>query len=218
MSLKENFTKIKKECSEASAKLLVVTKNQKLDDVEALYHMGQRDFAENRVQDLVERYKFFRKKGLVIKWHLIGHVQSNKIAKLQTVEDLVAIHSIDDLALWQTFHQKWQGKRVNLYLQVNTSKEEEKSGIESPSELATFIQWIKDNPHPKLRLTGLMTMATLRTDEPLKAAQSCFSALKEMRNQYFHDGELSMGMSQDYQVALKLGASIVRVGSKIFNP
>lgn len=218
-ALATNWNAVRSELT-GDAKLLVVTKTRTADDIRALYQLGQRDFGENKVQELEE------KDALLgdcpeLRWHLIGHLQSNKISKLNKISRLSAIHSVDTFELAQRLVKSLTGhfQGVGLFLQVNTSHEEEKSGFEDYAEVLRTARILTDVRN--VRLQGLMTMGTIRTDAPLAEARRCFRDLAEMRSKLQKSLdlprlELSMGMSGDYPVALELGSDWVRVGSKIF--
>jgi pyridoxal phosphate enzyme (YggS family) len=218
MIINDAYQKILTQCKKANAQLLVVSKTQPLGKIEELYHQGQRDFAENRIPDLIERAHYFKEKKFEMRWHLIGPIQSNKFNKLSLIPGLLAIHSIGSLEQWRMFYEKWQGDSLDLYLQVNTSGEIEKSGFKNKEDLSFALDWIKEHPHQKLKLRGLMTMASIRAQDQEKAAHTSFKALKELKESLFPTAHLSMGMSQDYETAFSYGTGIIRVGSKIFTP
>lgn len=192
------------------ARLLVVSKTQKVEEVRYLFQLGQRDFGENRVQELEEKAKALSDMP-GIRWHLIGNLQSNKITKLNKIPGLAAIHSVSSLELAEKL---LAGVKVpmGIFLQVNTSREDEKSGFESFDEIQVAAKLCKDH----LRLQGLMTMATIRTDDLDGEARRCFKELKALRDRLNPQLELSMGMSGDYEIAMEEGSSWVRVGSRVF--
>lgn len=218
-SLKTNWDNVRTELG-GKANLLVVTKTRSADEIRELYQLGQRDFGENRVQELEE------KDALLgdcpeLRWHLIGTLQSNKISKLNKISRLHAIHSVDDFDLAQKLAKGLTGhfQGVGLFLQVNTSHEEEKSGFEDYAEVYRTAKSLLELRN--VRLQGLMTMGTIRTNAPAAEAHRCFQALQEMglklqKSLELKPLELSMGMSGDYQIALEHGSTWVRVGSKIF--
>jgi PLP dependent protein len=214
-SLKHHWEELQQELSGFKAKLLVVSKTRSVEEIRFLYQLGQRDFGENKVQELAQKAQELSDLR-ELRWHLIGHLQSNKINKLKSITGLWAIHSVDSLSLWQKLVQELPG--VHCFLQVNTSQEEEKSGFESEDELSEVLALMKSQNHvPR----GLMTMGTLRTEDQLGEARRCFQELSSMAQRLAkkHDIsqlELSMGMSGDYLVARDLGSDWVRVGSKIF--
>lgn len=192
------------------ARLLVVSKMQKIAEIRYLYELGQRDFGENRVQDLEAKVEAL--KDLPgIRWHLIGNLQSNKIPKLNQIPGLTAIHSVGSLELLEKL-QAGLKVPMGIFLQVNTSGEDEKSGFESLEEVLAAARVVQ----APLRLQGLMTMATIRTDDVEGEARRCFNQLRSMRDELDSSLELSMGMSGDYSIALAAATTWVRVGSKVF--
>jgi pyridoxal phosphate enzyme (YggS family) len=192
------------------AQLLVVSKTQKLEEIRYLFQLGQRDFGENRVKDLEERAQALSDLP-GIRWHLIGNLQSNKIPKLSKIPGLTAIHSVSSLELLQKL-QAGLKVPMGIFLQVNTSREDEKSGFENVDEIQAAARLVQ----APLRLQGLMTMATIRTDDVPGEARRCFRELKVLRDRFDPRLELSMGMSGDYGIALEEGSSWVRVGSRVF--
>jgi len=221
-ALQKNREMILQELKGTGAELLVVSKTRSAEEIRVLYELGQRDFGENRVQELEE------KDALLgdcpeLRWHLIGSLQSNKITKLNKLSRLVAIHSVDDGDLAAKLVKSLTGhfNGVGLFLQVNTSHEAEKSGFEDYAEVFRTAKAVLG--HRNVRLQGLMTMGTIRTNAPAAEAHRCFKALQEMqlnlqKSLGVEGLELSMGMSGDYPIALQYGTRWVRVGSKVFQP
>lgn len=206
MTLESRWRGVLNEIEGTRAKLLVVSKTHPADEIRTLYQLGQRDFGENRVQELEEKAQQLADLR-ELRWHLIGHLQSNKIPKLNKIPNLVAIHSVDDRALAEKL-LKGLVRPIDLFLQVNTSHEVEKSGFEDFDQLASVVELVKPR--------GLMTMGTLRTDDQTGEARRCFQLLRHWRDRLDPRLELSMGMSGDYPIAVAEGADWVRVGSKIF--
>ncbi len=206
--------------------LVAVSKYSDVSEVELAYQAGVHDFGENRVSDLVLKAQHFVQKDLLkVRWHFIGHLQTNKVKELFKIPNLFAIHSVDSLRLLEELYKKesdFKGSKLNIFLQINTSHESEKSGFESMEELHQAIELMKSkNKESKLTLKGLMTMGTIRTDEPLKEAERCFGELVKIRQTLlekydFQTLKLSMGMSNDFEVALKFGSDYIRVGSLLF--
>jgi len=192
------------------ARLLVVSKTRSADEIRYLYQLGQRDFGENRVQELEEKALLLSDLP-ALRWHLIGPLQSNKVAKLKKIAGLSAVHSVGSLALLGKMQNAVE-RPLDLYLQVNTSREDAKSGFEDFASLKEAASAVSG----PLRLKGLMTMATFRTDDPAGEARRCFRELRELRDRLDPGLELSMGMSGDYPIALEEGTHWVRVGGKIF--
>jgi pyridoxal phosphate enzyme (YggS family) len=214
-ALAANLAVLQAELKSTSTRLLVVSKTQSLEDIRSLYEAGQRDFGENRVQELEEKDAALS--DLVdLRWHLIGHLQSNKIPKLNKIARLVSIHSVDDMDLMNKLIAGLKLPRpVGLFLQVNTSGEDEKSGFEDEVALSEALKKLSGVSFPAY-LQGLMTMGTIRTEDVTGEAHRCFKALRDLRDRLCPRGELSMGMSGDYMIARDYASDWVRVGSKIF--
>ncbi len=214
-ALASNLSQLQAELTGTTTRLLVVSKTQTIEDIRSLYEAGQRDFGENRVQELEEKDAALS--DLVdLRWHLIGHLQSNKISKLNKIARLVSIHSVDDVDLMSKLMAGLKLPRpVGLFLQVNTSGEDEKSGFEDEAALNEALKKLSSVSSPAY-LQGLMTMGTIRTEDVQGEAHRCFKALKDMRDRLCPKGELSMGMSGDYLIARDYASDWVRVGSKIF--
>lgn len=227
MSLKSRITKNINElrAETKGAQLVAVTKYSSLEEVLIAYEAGVLDFGENRTTDLQEKAQAFLERNLTkVHWHFIGHLQSNKVRELLRIPNLYAIHSVDSIRLLEELYKResdFKGDKCKIFLQVNTSHEEEKSGFESTEELMEAVALMNKRQDSKLVLHGLMTMGAIRTDDFETEARKCFQTLKFVRqklSERFHlnDLKLSMGMSQDYQIALSEGADYIRVGSKIF--
>lgn len=200
--------------------LLIVTKTRTVEEIKAYYDLGHRHFGENRVQELQEKARELEESCPEILWHMIGHLQSNKIKDLYKVRSLYAIHSVDSQNLLEQL-MKYEDRlenEVKIFLQFNTSKEEEKSGFEQVSDLEECVEMFKGSSH--LKLHGLMTMGALRVKDQLKSARACFEELasikQHLESKYHLQLELSMGMSQDYHVALSCGSSWLRLGTMMF--
>jgi len=193
--------------------LVAVSKTKPASEIMELYEHGQRNFGENYVDELVEKAK---KLPGEIKWHFIGHLQSNKIKQLLSVENLDCIQTVDSIKLCQKLNKRLeeQNRVLNIYTQVKISEEESKSGVDE-SELPELLDFIKTNC-PKLVLRGLMTIGPV-------GDIGVFRKLKAIKDQLEKTGkygtlELSMGMSADYQQAIIEGATVVRIGSALFGP
>lgn len=218
-----NLKAIQKDLKQAT--LIAVSKFKPLEDLLAAYEVGQRHFGENRVQELKEKAQQFEEKGLRdVVWHFIGHLQTNKVNTLLKIPNLSYIHSVDSLKLLEELYKKEEllsGRSVKFFLEIKTSGEEEKEGIESEEELQAILNLIQSKTHSPLQFSGLMTMGKIRTDDLLKDARICFQALKTKKEclekqMNIKPLVLSMGMSQDWSVAVEEGANFIRVGSAIF--
>lgn len=222
--ISKNLSAIKKELK--SAHLIAVTKYSPIEDIITAYQAHQYDFGENRVLDLKEKAELFAAQSFTkVRWHFIGHLQTNKVRELFKIPNLFAIHSVDSLSLLEELiksENDFIGTELKIFFQVNTSHEIEKSGFESAEDLRRAIDLLMSRPHSKLKFTGLMTMGTIRTSEFEAEASRCFRDLNLVaRNLEMVYGlkdklKLSMGMSQDYKLALNAGSDFIRVGSAIF--
>lgn len=189
-------------------KLLAVSKLQPTEKIEALYNEGQRDFAENYVQEALEKIE--KLKHLSIQWHLIGPLQKNKVKFLK--RNFAYVHSVDSLELAQKIAKA--ASEINyvqkVFIQLNLSGESSKSGY----SLETFKQdWPNLKNLQGLQIVGLMTMPPLENNSEKNRA--FFKQLKYIGTE-LHLHEYSMGTSQDYQVALQEGATWIRLGTILF--
>jgi pyridoxal phosphate enzyme (YggS family) len=196
--------------------LCVVSKNQSAETIHELYLTGCRDFAENRLQPfLIKKQQLDNIGAKDIKWHFIGHLQSNKLAKLVGQVDF--FHSVDTfiLALKLDHYALTKKIKVKIFLQVNISGETSKQGL-GPDEWRSHLAILKELEG--VQIVGLMTMAPYDC-EPL-ALMSFFSKMKELSLEFNkvlpQCTELSMGMSQDYQKAIDAGSTMLRLGSALF--
>ena len=204
-----------------SCSLLIVSKSRSIEEIKTYYDLGQRDFGENRVQELSEKAEALKESCPEIRWHMIGHLQSNKINTLFKVPNLFAIHSVHDQPLVEKLvaSDSKLSHEVKIFLQVNTSHEIEKSGFENYEELKSASLLLLKTRN--LRVLGLMTMGTLRTHDFEAEARRCFSELHKLKEKLQSELNLilqtSMGMSQDYRIALKEGADWIRIGTMMFS-
>jgi hypothetical protein len=198
-----------------SVRLVAVTKTAGLDEIRALHDLGVRDFGESRVLEALRRIEAL--KGLGARWHLIGHVQTNKANKAIGAFEL--IHSLDSLRLAQALEAAAAHSEaiVPALVEVNVSGEETKGGF-TPGELGAALEEISRMKH--LHVDGLMTMAPI-CDNP-EQARPFFAQLRELRDRFAHAAPgielrlLSMGMTQDFEAAVEEGADLVRVGGALF--
>lgn len=215
---KEKYSEILKEL-DGHATLVAVSKTKTIEDIQALYDLGHRDFGENYVQELREKYEQLPKD---IRWHYIGHLQSNKVKYIAPFVHL--IHGVDSYNLLKEINkQASKHKRViNCLLQVHIAKEETKFGLDE-NELEEIITRIKNELHElsNIRITGLMGMASFSDNMDLVRTE--FKYLKTLFDKYAqlitHNSKLitlSMGMSADYQIALEEGSNMIRIGSLLF--
>lgn len=221
--IRENLETINKRIQNAQAKspygqevkLVAVSKTKPESDIMEAYDAGVRDFGENKVQELVSKYEDLPKD---IRWHLIGHLQRNKVKYI--IGKTYLIHSVDSLRLAQEIEKEAAKKNVtvDILVQVNISGEESKFGV-TKEEAPALVDEIIKMPH--INLKGLMTIAP-ETSNP-EEIRYVFKGLKELSIdiKYLNRDnnpvcELSMGMSGDFEAAIVEGATYVRIGSSIF--
>ncbi len=204
----------------SDSNLLIVSKTRPVEDIVAYYELGHRDFGENRVQELEMKAEALKESCPDIRWHMIGHLQSNKVNNLFQIPHLYAIHSVDDQGLVEKLvkSQDRLAGELRIFLQFNTSREEEKSGFETFAELRTAAELIHSAEN--LKLEGLMTMGTLRTEDFEGEARRCFQKLNEIKTRLESEMNVtlstSMGMSQDYKIAIEENSSWIRLGTMMF--
>lgn len=192
---------------------IAVSKTKPKEDIEKVYNLGHRDFGENKVQELEYKYNNLPQD---INWHMIGHLQSNKVRKVIPIVSL--IHSVDSLKLLKVINKESKkfDKVTNCLIQVNISKESSKYGFEE-SDLG-FLNQESMNEYQNIKFKGLMGMASFTNDESI--IKNEFNNLKNIydniRKEIDDFNILSMGMSNDYKIALQSGSNMIRVGSKIF--
>jgi pyridoxal phosphate enzyme (YggS family) len=205
----------------SGATLVAVSKMQSAADIRTLYDYGQRDFGENYVQELVQ------KRGELpddVRWHFIGHLQTNKVKLIAPF--VYMVHGVDSLRLLQAVDRQagLAGREVRCLLQVHIAREETKFGLDS-AELDALLDATADGSAlPNVRLCGLMGMASFTDDADRVAGEfrhlrAVFDRLRVGRmagRADFH--VLSMGMSGDFRIALRHGSTLVRIGSLLFGP
>ncbi len=188
-----------------------VSKYSTSQDVATLYSVGQRAFGENKVQDLKE--KSSELEDLPLSWHFIGTLQKNKINNLIDLNP-VLMHSLDSLELAKELNSKLEAKNktMNCLLQINSSFEDTKSGV-SPSEAVDIYNTIKKE-YPNIILKGVMSIGANSSDKEL--INKSFALTKEIFDKCDGAKICSMGMSNDYELAIKNGSNMIRVGSALF--
>ena len=196
--------------------LICVSKFHSMEAIMQAYEAGERDFGESRVQELLPKYEALPKD---IRWHFIGHLQTNKVK--QIVPFVHMIHSVDSVRLLETVNREAEKiqRRVKVLLEVHVAKEDTKSGF-TPEELLTFNA--QHSTFNYVEICGLMGMATNTDDEA--EWRRCFREIENLGKQLLNHSELlnnsapqiSMGMSDDYLVAIEEGSTMVRIGSTIF--
>ncbi len=213
MSIAENINKIKSEIS-TSVKLVAVSKTYPSKIVLEAYQAGQKIFGENKVQELVKKYEELPKD---IEWHLIGHLQSNKVKQIASFVSL--IHSVDSLKLLQEINKCAikENRIIDCLLQIYIAKEDTKFGL-SFEEAEALLTGADYKLLKNIRIVGLMGMASFTTNEGQIKQE--FNSLKlffdKLKKDYPEFLFLSSGMSSDYKIAIKEGSTLVRIGSSIF--
>lgn len=214
---KGNYQNLISELPE-SVKLIAISKTQSKEEILEIYKLGQRDFGENKVQELVAKQESLPKD---IHWHMVGHLQRNKVKFIASFVNL--IHSVDSLKLLKEINK--EGAKLNriihCLLQIHIAKEETKFGF-SEEEVNSMLKSEDFTSLQYVNIRGIMGMATFTRDE--EQVKEEFHYLSELfnllKNEFFRDKpdftELSMGMTSDYRIALKEGATMIRIGSLIF--
>ena len=216
MNISENLKNIKNYTS--SARIIAVTKYVTTERVIEAYMAGIKDFGENKVQSAENKLAELPEKVKAnSNWHFLGHLQTNKIKKVVGKFDY--IHSVDSLKLLKAISECASSQNIvqKVFIQVNIAKEESKSGLmpEETDEIFSEISKLDS-----LNIVGLMTMAPFTSDA--EEQRSVFRGLRELRNKLQEKfnislNELSMGMSNDYKIAVEEGATMVRIGQALFS-
>lgn len=222
--LKENLsnvqTNIINACKKANRNpddvtLIAVSKTKPLSDIEELVTCGVNEFGENKVQELCDKYEHI---STPVNWHLIGHLQTNKVKYV--IDKACLIHSVDSVHLAKEIEKEAAKKNVviNILIQVNIAKEDTKFGIDE-SDIYDFIEEIKDYSHIKVK--GLMTIAPFveNPEENRQHFRKMHQLLLDIKSKNIDNIDmyiLSMGMTNDYEVAIEEGSTMVRVGTGIF--
>ncbi|MGP3779449.1 YggS family pyridoxal phosphate-dependent enzyme [Halanaerobium saccharolyticum] len=224
--LTNNLNQVKKNIKKAAAKagrdfreikLLAVSKNQDIDAIKILAEAGVKFFGENRVQELEEKNEKLLAENIELDWHFIGHLQRNKVKYLMRMENCRMIESIDSFRLAKEVNKraKKNGRKIPVLIEINIAGDENKFGI-TPDKAEEFLQ--KINNFDYLKVEGLMTVLPYLDDS--EELRSYFKEMKKLFDQLSKEviplSELSMGMTNDYQIAVEEGATIVRVGTAIF--
>ena len=195
--------------------LVAVGKYTEVENISTLYDLGQRAFGENQVQQLAQRMEALEE--LPLQWHMIGSLQKNKINKLIDLRPML-MQSLDSIALAEELNKKLLAKEQSMscLLQINAANEESKSGV-SAAQAIDIYQKIKETC-PQINLKGVMTIGA--HSEDTKLIQQSFETTQSIYEKLEKEGATicSMGMSSDYELAIKCGSNLVRVGSALFNP
>jgi len=213
MNISENIKRFKAEL-DPQVTLVAISKTKSNEEILEAYNVGQRIFGENKVQELTDKWENLPKD---INWHMVGHVQTNKVKYMAPFVDLV--HAVDSLKLLKEINKqaKKNGRTINCLLQIKIAEEESKFGI-SAEEAREILESEVFSKFENVKVTGLMGMATFTENE--EQVKKEFTTLKnifdDFRTEYPNFKDLSMGMSGDYKIAVECGSTMVRIGSSIF--
>ena len=218
MSIEQNLLAIKATLPE-QVTLVAVSKTKPISDLMEAYEAGQRIFGENKIQEMAEKWEAMPKD---IQWHMIGHVQTNKVKFMAPFVSL--IHGVDSLKLLHEINKQAlkNNRIIDCLLQVYIAEEESKFGLDE-DELNGVIQFITQNSevYKNIRIVGLMGMATFTDNQnqikkEFTHLKSIFDNLKSKETDNLQLNTISMGMSGDYKLAIDCGSTMVRIGSSIF--
>ena len=216
MSISENILKIKSKLPEGVA-LVAVSKTKPISDLLEAYNVGQRIFGENKIQEMVSKYNEMPKD---IAWHMIGHIQRNKVKYMAPFVNL--IHGVDSLRLLTEINKQAlkNNRIIDCLLQVKIATEENKFGLVE-NEVLNFIASEEIKKFKNIKIVGLMGMATFTDNQEqlqkeFEILKCVFDNLTHRKSSNFNLKILSMGMSDDYPIAIKNGSTMIRVGSLIF--
>ncbi|HUQ96620.1 MAG TPA: YggS family pyridoxal phosphate-dependent enzyme [Chitinophagaceae bacterium] len=214
---KETYLEIKEQLDASGVRLIAVSKTKPVADILELYELGQRDFGENYVQELVEKQPLLPKD---INWHFIGHLQRNKVKYIAPFVHL--IHGVDSYELLQEIARQGakNNRTIPVLLQVHIAEEETKFGLDETG-VRQLIADLADKPLTHIVVNGFMGMASYTGDaEKIKtefqALHELFKKYQPLKTSTISIAELSMGMSGDYKLAVKMGSTMVRIGSLFF--
>lgn len=211
--VQEACNKVDRTSSEVN--LVAVSKNKSVDEIMVAHQTGQRIFGENRVQELMKKFPMVPND---IEWHLIGHLQTNKVKYI--IDKVALIHSLDSFKLAEEINKRAEliGRQIAVLIQVNVAKEDTKFGLEK-NQVIDFLEEVKDLSF--LKVKGLMTIAP-EVDKPeevrpvFRELKNLFRQIDEMKIPSIEMQQLSMGMTGDFQIAVEEGATLIRVGSGVF--
>ena len=216
MSIQSNLNSIKASLPE-HVTLVAVSKTKPVSDLMQAYEAGERIFGENKIQEMTDKWEEMPKD---IQWHMIGHVQTNKVKFMAPFVSL--IHGVDSLKLLQEINkQALKNNRViDCLLQIYIAEEESKFGLDE-NELNELLSSPEFKEMKNIRILGLMGMATFTDDQnqikkEFTHLKSIFDSIQSIENENLKLNTISMGMSGDYQLAINSGSTMVRIGSSIF--
>jgi pyridoxal phosphate enzyme (YggS family) len=215
---KEQYFKIAGELKQKEVTLVSVSKTKPVEDILELYQLGQRDFGENYVQELVDKEAQLPKD---IRWHFIGHLQSNKVKNIAPFVHL--IHGVDSFKLLKEINKQAQklNRIMDVLLQVHIAQEETKFGLSGDELNDIFYTNAELHKLQNIRITGLMGMASFTDDEnkireEFHYLKTLFDKHTQLQTSNLKRQILSMGMSSDYKIAIEEGSTMVRIGSLLF--
>ncbi|MFH6994095.1 YggS family pyridoxal phosphate-dependent enzyme [Flavobacterium sp. FlaQc-48] len=216
MSIQSNLNTIKTSLPE-HVTLVAVSKTKPVSDLMEAYEAGQRIFGENKIQEMADKHEEMPKD---IQWHMIGHVQTNKVKFMAPFVSL--IHGVDSLKLLQEIdkHALKNNRIIDCLLQIYIAEEESKFGLDE-NELNELLSSSEFKEMKNIRILGLMGMATFTEDQnqikkEFTHLKSIFDCIKSLQCENCNLNTISMGMSGDYQLAIECGSTMVRIGSSIF--
>ncbi|GAA3768900.1 YggS family pyridoxal phosphate-dependent enzyme [Flavobacterium ginsengiterrae] len=216
MSIQSNLNTIKASLPE-HVTLVAVSKTKPVSDLMQAYEAGQRIFGENKIQEMTEKWEQMPKD---IQWHMIGHVQSNKVKFMAPYVTL--IHGVDSLKLLQEINKQAlkNNRTIDCLLQIYIAEEESKFGLDE-NELNELLTSVEFKELKNIRILGLMGMATFTEDQnqikkEFTHLKSIFDSIQTLKTENCELNTVSMGMSGDYQLAIECGSTMVRIGSSIF--
>ena len=216
MSIQSNLNEIKSSLP-AHVTLVAVSKTKPVSDLMEAYNAGQRIFGENKIQEMAGKYEEMPKD---IQWHMIGHVQTNKVKYMAPFVSLV--HGVDSLKLLAEINKqaKKNDRVIDCLLQMHIAEEETKFGMDE-NELKALLASEEFKQMENIKVTGLMGMATFTEDEnqirkEFTHLKTIFDGLSGLSTDNFQLSTLSMGMSGDYIIAIECGSTMLRIGSSIF--
>jgi pyridoxal phosphate enzyme (YggS family) len=203
-----------------NVRLIAVSKTKPVEDIQALYDLGQRDFGENYVQELIDKEAVLPKD---IRWHFIGHLQSNKVKYIAPFVHL--IHGVDSLNLLKEINKQAlkNDRIIDCLLQLDISNEDTKFGLTDKQIVEILEYWYENkSSFQNIRIVGLMSMASNTNDTAIieeefkKVDVVAFSLCRDFFNEEKYFKEISTGMSNDYKIAIKYNSTMVRIGSLLF--
>lgn len=216
MSIESNLKNIKSQLPE-HVTLVAVSKTKPVSDLMEAYEAGQRVFGENKIQEMVEKHEQLPQD---IEWHMIGHVQRNKVKYMASFVSL--IHGVDNIRLLQEINKQAlkHDRVIDCLLQIKIASEDSKFGMH-PNNVETLINSVELSELKNIKIKGVMGMSTFTDNQEqikkeFQILKSTFDKLKTIKKANCTLDIVSMGMSGDYQIAIEYGSTMVRVGSSIF--